>query len=118
MNHEKRIEKIRAVLDNKKAENIEAIDLEGQDYITDVVIIATSLNEKHGHSLLNELKNELKPTGEEFIAVDDNGEWVVADLGDIIVHVMTQAYREKYTIEVFLEELKSGTYDSHEQVTI
>lgn len=114
MNHKSRIEKIIAVLDNKKAENIEAIDLEGQDYISDVVVIATSLNEKHGHSLLNELKNELKPAGEEFVAVDDNGEWVVADLGDIIIHVMTQVYRDKYTLEVFLEELKSGNFSEQE----
>ena len=114
MNHKSRIEKIIAVLDNKKAENIEAIDLEGQDYISDVVVIATSLNEKHGHSLLNELKNELKPAGEEFVAVDDNGEWVVADLSDIIIHVMTQVYRDKYTLEVFLEELKSGNFSEQE----
>jgi len=107
-----RIEKIRSVLDNKKAENIDVINLDGQDYITDVVVIATSLNEKHGHSLLNELKNELKPAGENFLGVDDNGEWVVADLGDIIIHIMTQAYREKYSLEVFLEELKSGVFDS------
>jgi len=107
----KRIEKIRAVLDNKKAENIDVINLDGQDYIADVVVIATSLNEKHGHSLLNELKNELKPA-EDFLGVDDNGEWVVADLGDIIIHIMTQAYREKYSIEVFLEELKSGVFNS------
>lgn len=115
-NHENRIKKITEVLDNKKAENIDAINLDGKDYIADVVIIATSLNEKHGHALLNELKNELKPEGEEFLAVDDNGEWVVADLGDIIIHIMTQSYREKYTIEVFLEELKSGKYENYEEV--
>lgn len=111
-----RIEKISSVLDEKKAENIEVIDLEGQDYITDMVIVATSLNEKHGHALLNELKNQLKPLGEKFLAEDDNGEWVVADLGDIIIHVMTQAYREKYTLEVFLDELKKGVYTSTEEV--
>ena len=102
-----RIEKIVKVLDEKKAENIEVVDLEGQDYIASAVVIATSLNEKHGHSLLNELKTNLKPA-EKFLGVDDNGEWVVADLGDIIIHIMTQSYREKYTLEVFLEELKSG----------
>ncbi len=103
-----RIDRIVSVLDEKKAEDIEVIDLEGQDYIAQTVVIATSLNEKHGGSLLNELKNRLKPAGEKFLGVDDNGEWVVADLGDIIIHIMTQTYREKYTLEVFLNELKSG----------
>ena len=104
-----RLERIANVLDNKKAEQIELIELEGRDYIADAVVIATSLNDRHGLSLLNELKNELKPEGEEFVAIDDNtGEWVVVDLGDIIIHIMTLAYREKYTIEKFLEELKEG----------
>ncbi len=109
-----RIERISKLLDSKKAENIEVVYLDGQDYIADAVVIATSLNERHGESLLNDLKNALKPEGEEFLAVDDStGEWVVVDLGDIIIHIMTQSYREKYTIEKFLEELKSGKFSEN-----
>ncbi len=104
---EERIAKIKAVLDTKKAEDIQTIYLDGHDYITDVVIIATSLNGRHGESLLNELKNTLKAQGETFIATDEeNDEWIIADLGDIIIHIMTQSYREKYALENFLEDLK------------
>lgn len=109
---QKRTQRIADVLDDKKAENIEIILLEDSDYIADAVVIATSLNERHGQSLLHELKTKLKPLGEQFLAVEDSGEWVVIDMGDIIVHIMTPAYREKYSLETFLEELKSGKYQA------
>lgn len=111
---QERLDRIASILDEKKAENIETIMLDGSDYIADAVVIASSLNERHGQSLLNELKTKLKPFNEEFLAVDDSGEWVVVDLGDIIVHIMTPTYRERYTIEKFLEELKSGKYNVEE----
>ena len=62
-----RIKKIVEVLESKKAENIEVIDLREKDYIVDYVVIGTTLNAKHGFSLLNYLKNDLKPMGEEFL---------------------------------------------------
>ena len=105
-----RLDRIAQVLDNKKAENIQIVELEGKDYIADAVVVATSLNARHGESLLNELKTQLKPHGEEFLAIDDSGEWVVIDLGDIIIHILTASYREKYTIEAFLDDIKSGRY--------
>lgn len=105
-----RLDRIEQILDNKKAENIQQIDLEGKEYITDAVVVATSLNARHGESLLNELKTQLKAVGEEFVAVEDSGDWVVIDLGDIIIHILTKEYREKYTIESFLDDIKSGKY--------
>ncbi len=101
---EKRIEKISAVLDKNKAENIEVFDLRGKDYFVDQVIIATSLNPRHTEALLNHLKNELKPA-EQFLGVDISDEWIVADLGDILIHIMTPEYRVKYNMEEFLGEI-------------
>ena len=103
-----RLDNIISILDEKKAADIETITLDGKDYIADAVVVATSLNARHGESLLNDLKNELKPKGEQFNTVETSSEWIVADLGDIIVHIMTQEYRDKYTIEKFLEDLKAG----------
>lgn len=100
-----RIKKIVDVLESKKAENIEVVDLREKDYIVDYVVIATSLNGKHGFSLLNYLKNDLKPSGEEFIRVDENDDWTIADLGDIFIHLMSESHRKKYSLEEFLKEL-------------
>lgn len=101
-----RLEQIRKILDDKKAENIEVIDLKGKDYIVDGVVIATTLNSKHGFSLLNYLKESLKPEGEEFIRVDEDDDWTVIDMGDVLVHLMSETHRKKYNIEEFLGELE------------
>lgn len=104
---EQRIQKIVEVLDAKKAENIETFDLSDKGYIVNQVIIATALNNKHSLSLLSNLKDELKPEGEEFLRTEEDGDWTIIDLGDILIHIMTEAYREKYTLENFLENFKS-----------
>ncbi|MBL6969797.1 MAG: ribosome silencing factor [Campylobacterales bacterium] len=105
---EQRIEKIISLLDEKKAENIDTFDLIGQNYMVDNVVIATSLNSKHAFSLVNHLKEVLKPLGEEFFRVDEADDWTIIDLGDILVHIMTQSHREKYNMEEFLESIKKG----------
>ena len=65
---DKRIEKISAVLDTNKAENIEVFDLRGKEYFVDQVVIATSLNSRHTEALLNYLKTDLKPA-EQFLVL-------------------------------------------------
>ena len=101
-----RLEEIRQILDDKKAENIEIIDLKENDYIVDTVIIATTLNAKHGFSLLTYLKEGLKPYGEEFLRVEEDDDWTIVDLGDVLIHLMSQSHRDKYNIEEFLGELE------------
>lgn len=102
-----RLEKIKDILDDKKAKDIELIDLTSKEYIVDYVIIATTLNLKHASSLLNYLKIELKPLGEEFLRIDEDDEWTIIDLGDMFIHLMSEKYREKYSLEEFLSELEN-----------
>lgn len=102
-----RLELIKKLLDEKKAENIEIIDLSKSEYIVDFVIIATTLNSKHGFALLDYLKTQLKPMGEEFLRVDEDDDWTICDMGDLFIHLMSEKYREKYSIEEFLQEMKN-----------
>lgn len=104
---QKRIENITEVLDKNKAENIEVFDLKEKDYFVDVAVIASSLGQKHTLALLDHLKKELKPQ-EHFNNVDESGDWVVVDLGDILIHIMTPEYRAKYDMESFLAELSKA----------
>ena len=101
---QKRLEKISHILDTNKAEAIEVFDLRERDYFVDYVIIATSLGERHTEALLDHLKKGLKPE-ETFLSTDVSGEWIVADLGDILIHIMTSEYRNKYDLESFLGDL-------------
>ena len=47
----------------------------------------------------------LKPTGEEFLRVDEDDEWTIIDLGDMFIHLMSENYRKKYSLEDFLSKL-------------
>ncbi len=100
-----RVDQIVKVLDDKKAEDIEVFNLDDTDYIAKKVIIANSLGGKHTQALFDHLKNELKPKGEVFLSSDVSDEWVVADLGDILIHIMIPQYRQRYSLEEFLSEL-------------
>lgn len=103
-----RIERIVALLDEKKAENIQVFDMKNKDYFVNSVIIATTLGERHGMALLDELKEQLKPKGEEFLHVDPASEWVVVDLGDMLIHLMTPEYRARYNLEEFLSDFEKA----------
>ncbi len=102
---QKRLKVIQNILNDKKAQNVEVIDLTSKDYIVEHVIIANTLNGKHAYSLLNYLKSDLKPQGEEFLRVEESDEWTIIDLGDIFIHLMSESYRKKYSLEKLLNEL-------------
>lgn len=102
---DERIARIVALLDEKKAEQIDVFNLDNADYIAQRVIIANSMSGKHTLALFDYLKNELKPIGEHFYASDATDEWVVTDLGDILIHIMIPDYRQRYSLEEFLREL-------------
>jgi len=104
---QKRVEKITKVLDKNKAEAIEVFDLREKDYFVDYAIIASSLGPKHTAALLDYLKKDLKPQ-EHFNNIDESPEWIVVDLGDILIHIMTPEYRVKYDMESFLSELNGN----------
>jgi len=100
-----RVKKIVELLDEKKALDIMDYDLSESDYFVDYVIVATTMADKHGFALLDHLKKNLKPT-EEFLGVDESDDWILIDLGDMLIHLMSEEYRAKYQMDKFLEEIK------------
>lgn len=98
-----RIEKIIDILDKNKGEEIEVFSLEDSDYFVSTVIIATGLGDRHNYALLDYLKKGLKPE-EEFLNIDISDGWIVIDLGDILIHIMTDEHRKLYNLESFLQE--------------
>ena len=115
MTIEERIENIISILDDKKAEEIEVFNLEDADYIAKRVVIANSLNGKHTLALFDHLKKGLKQKGDSILASDTSDEWVVADLGDILIHVMILEYRQRYSLEQFLNELVANQKKNEER---
>jgi len=102
-----RIEKIKELLEEKKAMDVMEYDLKKSDYFVDYVIVATTMANKHADALLDHLKKNLKPQ-EEFLGIDKSNDWIVIDLGDILIHLMSEEYRAKYQMDSFLNEIKSN----------
>ncbi len=98
-----KIRLITTLIDEKKGENIQVFDMKDKEYFVDSVVIATTLGDRHGYALLDELKTKLKKSGEKVLAVDEGDNWIVLDLGDTLIHLMTPEYRAKYNLEEFLD---------------
>jgi ribosome silencing factor RsfS/YbeB/iojap len=111
---EERIENIVKVLDEKKGEEIEVFNLDESDYIARAVILVSSLGGKHTSALYDNLRVALRESGEKILGADESDDWIVIDLGDILIHIMTPQYRMRYSIEEFLQDLKDGKLANQE----
>ncbi len=97
-----RIKEITNLIENKKGFDIEVLKM-NEEYFVDVVIIATTLGDKHTIALIEYLK-EILPK-KEILNIEESEEWSVIDLGDLLIHLMVEEYREKYKLEEFLKNL-------------
>lgn len=92
------LNRIAQVIYDKKGSNILALDLKKQCSITDYLIIAEGNVDRHVISIARSIMDDLKeiPIHVEGLA---NGDWVVLDFSDIIVHLFQPGLREKYSLE-------------------
>lgn len=88
-------------LDDDKAENIVTIDLAGKSSIADYMVIATGRSARHISTLADKLADRLKQSGQPLVSMEgkETGDWVLADCGDIIVHLFRPEVREIYNLE-------------------
>ncbi|RLA75378.1 MAG: ribosome silencing factor [Epsilonproteobacteria bacterium] len=98
------IDIIKNILNEKKALDIAFFDLLKKNYIVDVVVLCTSLNEKHALSLVDSLKKGIKQYDEELLRIDDGDGWIAIDMGDKLIHIMTKEFRQKYDMDQFLKD--------------
>ena len=88
-------------LDELKARDVREIDVRGKTSIADLLIIASGTSTRHVKSLADEVVKFVKRAGMLPLGVEgqQEAEWVLVDLGDIIVHVMLPRIREFYGLE-------------------
>ncbi len=89
------------VLDDGKAEDIIAIDLEGKTSIADYIVIASGTSSRHISSLAENLGKKLKSDYRMKPTIEGKAgsEWVVIDAQDIIIHIFHPEVRGLYEIE-------------------
>ena len=93
--------RVLVALDELKARDIREIDVRGRTSIADLLIIASGTSSRHVKSIADEVVKYAKRAGMLPLGVEGEteAEWVLVDLGDIIVHVMLPRVREFYGLE-------------------
>lgn len=88
-------------LEELKAKDIREIDVRGKTSIADLLVIASGTSARHVKSIADEVGKFAKKAGVMPLGVEGEveGEWVLVDLGDVIVHVMLPRIREFYGLE-------------------
>lgn len=88
-------------LDDLKAKDINALDVSKLTDVMDIFVIATGTSTRHVKSLASNVVESGKKAGFQPIGVEgtEEGEWVLVDYGDVVVHIMVQASRDLYELE-------------------
>ena len=95
------IDLIRTCLDDNKAEDIVVIDLVGKTAIADAMVVASGRSARQVSALADHVTDRLKGVAPVPVAVEgqDQGDWVLIDAGDVIVHLFRPEVRAFYRIE-------------------
>ncbi|MCG8383339.1 MAG: ribosome silencing factor [Gammaproteobacteria bacterium] len=88
-------------LEDLKARAIVEIDVRGKTTVSDVMLIATGTSSRHIKSLADHVIEKAKQEEHMPLGIEGHGrsDWVLVDLGDVIVHIMTEESRDFYALE-------------------
>ena len=92
---------VQEVLDDRKGQNIVTLDVRGKTSFTDYMIVVTGTSDRHLKSLCDHAVEKVKESGFKPLGIEGDlgSDWVLLDLGDVIVHAMTAQSREYYQLE-------------------
>lgn len=88
-------------IDDLKGQGIVSLDVQGKSSITDCMIICTGTSTRHVMSIADHVVQESRAAGLIPLGIDgkNTADWVVVDLGEVIVHVMQEESRVLYELE-------------------
>jgi ribosome-associated protein len=93
-------------IDDLKAKDVVVLDVTNQSNITDYMVICSGTSKTHVRAIAENLVVEAKAAGIPPLGVEgrDSSEWVLVDLGDVILHVMQESSRDYYQLEKLWSE--------------
>ena len=88
-------------IEDMKGRDIVILDIIGKANFADYMIVCSGNSNRHVKSIAQSVAAECRAEGINLLGVEggDVGEWALVDLGDIIVHIMTDTQRDNYQIE-------------------
>ena len=117
MNLNQLVKVIISALEDIKANDIEILDVTKRTTIFDRMIIASAVSTRQAKAIANNVHDKVKESGGVSYGTEgeSSGEWVLVDLGDVLVHIMLPAVRTHYDLEGLWRELETGAVE--QQVT-
>lgn len=95
------LSQVHHALEELKARDVREIDVRGKTGVTDFMVIASGTSSRHVKSIADEVIRQAKRAGFPPLGMEGEreAEWVLVDLGDVVVHVMLPRTREFYGLE-------------------
>ena len=101
MNHQELKEFVIEKIADMKGRDLVDLDVAGKSTITDTLLICSGNSKRHVISIAENVSLACKSNGNPALSIEgkDTGEWVLVDLGEIVVHVMQDETRDFYQLE-------------------
>lgn len=104
-------------LEDLKGQKLVELNVSALTDVMDHLIIVNGTSNRHVKSLANNVIEELKEAGHRPLGVEgyEDGEWVLVDFGDTVVHVMLEATRDFYELEKLWSKVPAHRSDDRPQ---
>lgn len=114
------IDKVKVVagwLQEKKAMDIRALDIQGLSPITETLVIATATSVRHAQGLANHVLDKVSEEKLEYLGMEgfQQGAWILLDLNDVLAHIFQEDNRGFYNIEGLWSEGKPIELPFHDE---
>jgi len=96
---------VTTALEDMKAVNVQILDVRALTDVADTLIVASGTSDRHVRSIADRVVQQVKAAGIRPYGIEGarDGEWVLVDLNDIVLHVMLPRVREHYGLEQLWE---------------
>ncbi len=111
---DRKLEIIRTALEDRKAKDIRVLDVSERSGFADYFVIATGTSARHVSAIAEHLQEQVKHAGYSRPRVEgaEGGDWVLLDMGGIVVHVMRAEIRAFYNLEELWTDILKGSPSS------
>ncbi len=95
------LQKLVALAEDKKAQNIVSLKLQGITVICDFFLIVSASNTKQAQAISDHIEETMKHEGEPPLRIEGyrDGRWILLDFGSVVVHIFLDEEREYYNLE-------------------
>lgn len=102
------LEKVYKAIDDKQGDDIVVLDFRNSSPFIDYFVICSARNSRLARAILNEVEDVADKQGIEVLSKDNNKDsnWLLIDIGTIVVHIFVGEERDKYNLEGLWKELK------------